>query len=34
MQHKIEHKIKRVTYYLSLLDGYKVDCKKRFSNNL
>ena len=30
MQHKIENKIKRVTYYLSLLEEYKVDCKKRF----
>ena len=30
MLHKIEHKIKRVKYYLSLLEGYKVDCKKRF----
>jgi uncharacterized protein YutE (UPF0331/DUF86 family) len=30
MRHKIEHKIKRVKYYLSLLEGYKVDCKKRF----
>ena len=30
MQHKIEQKIKRVTYYLSLLEGYRSDCKKRF----
>ncbi len=30
MQHKIEAKIKKVSYYVSLLQEYKVDCKKRF----
>jgi uncharacterized protein YutE (UPF0331/DUF86 family) len=30
MQHKIERKIVKISYYLSLLDEYKVDCKKRF----
>ena len=30
MQHKIEQKIKRVRYYLSLLEEYKKDCKERF----
>ena len=30
MQHKIEQKIKRVSYYLSLLEEYKQDCKERF----
>ena len=30
MQHKIEQKIKRVRYYLSLLEAYKKDCKERF----
>ncbi len=30
MQHKIEAKIKRIYYYLSLLDEYKADCKNRF----
>jgi len=30
MQHKIEQKIKRVRYYLSLLETYKPDCKEKF----
>ena len=30
MQHKIEQKIKRVSYYLSLLEAYKKECKERF----
>lgn len=30
MQHKIEAKVKKVTYYITLLDEYKSDCKERF----
>ena len=30
MQHKIEAKIKRVTYYITLLEEYKTDCKEKF----
>ena len=30
MQHKIEGKIKKIRYYVSLLREYKVDCKERF----
>ena len=30
MQHKIEAKIKKIRYYVSLLNEYKVDCKERF----
>ncbi len=30
MQHKIEHKIKKLEYYLTLLESYKDDCKSRF----
>lgn len=30
MQHKIEAKIKKVSYYVSLLQEYKTDCKERF----
>ncbi len=33
MQHKIEHKIKKVTYYLTLLEEYKEDCKSRFEKD-
>ena len=33
MQHKIEHKIKKVTYYVTLLEGYKEDCKSRFEKD-
>jgi len=33
MQHKIESKIKRVRYYLSLLDTYKSDCQERFKSD-
>lgn len=33
MQHKIEAKMKRVRYYLSLLDTYKQDCKERFTSD-
>lgn len=33
MQHKIEHKIKKVTYYVTLLEEYKVDCKSRFEKD-
>jgi len=33
MQHKIEHKIKKVSYYISLLEGYKEDCKSRFEKD-
>ena len=33
MQHKIEAKIKRVRYYLSLLDTYKAECKERFASD-
>ncbi|WP_067330706.1 type VII toxin-antitoxin system HepT family RNase toxin [Sulfurovum riftiae] len=30
MRHKIEAKIKKVDYYVSLLEEYKVNCKERF----
>jgi uncharacterized protein YutE (UPF0331/DUF86 family) len=30
MQHKIEAKIKKITYYIALLEEYKTDCKERF----
>lgn len=30
MQHRIAWKIKKIRYYLSLLDEYKKDCKQRF----
>ena len=30
MQHKIEAKINRINYYLTLLDEYKSDCEERF----
>lgn len=30
MQHRIEKKIERLKYYISLLSEYKVDCKERF----
>jgi hypothetical protein len=30
MQHKIEAKIKRMQYYLSLLERYKPECEERF----
>ena len=30
MQLKIEKKIEKLYYYISLLEEYKVDCKKRF----
>ena len=30
MRHKIEQKIKRVNYYLSLLEEYREGCKERF----
>jgi len=33
MQHKIAHKIQRVRYYISLLEGYKKDCKSRFEKD-
>ena len=33
MQHKIESKIKRVHYYLSLLESYKPECKERFKSD-
>jgi uncharacterized protein YutE (UPF0331/DUF86 family) len=33
MQHKIEAKIKRVRYYLSLLETYKPECKERFKRD-
>jgi hypothetical protein len=33
MQHKIEAKMKRVRYYISLLDTYKVDCQERFASD-
>ena len=33
MQHKIEAKIKRVRYYLSLLENYKHECQKRFASD-
>ncbi len=33
MRHKIEAKIKRVRYYLSLLQSYKQECSERFKND-
>jgi len=30
MRHKIEAKIKKVDYYVGLLEEYKVNCKERF----
>ncbi len=33
MQHKIEAKIKRIKYYLSLLEGYKSECQERFEKD-
>jgi uncharacterized protein YutE (UPF0331/DUF86 family) len=30
MQHKIEKKISKLKYYISLLKEYKVDCKEKF----
>ncbi len=30
MQHKLQAKLKRVAYYVDLLETYKSDCKKRF----
>jgi uncharacterized protein YutE (UPF0331/DUF86 family) len=33
MQHKIEAKMKRVRYYLSLLDTYKADCQEHFASD-
>lgn len=30
MQHKIEQKIARITYYIELLEEYKPNCKERF----
>ena len=33
MRHKIEAKIKRIKYYLSLLEEYKPECQKRFEND-
>jgi len=33
MQHKIEAKIKRVQYYVSLLQTYKEECQERFKND-
>jgi len=33
MQHKIESKIKRIRYYLSLLETYKPDCQERFKSD-
>ena len=33
MRHKIENKIKRIEYYLSLLKRYKPECKERFRND-
>ena len=30
MQHKLQAKLKRVAYYVDLLETYKPDCKKRF----
>jgi len=30
MQHKINKKIQRINYYLSLLETYKADCEERF----
>ena len=33
MQHKIEAKMKRIRYYISLLNTYKSDCKERFNSD-
>jgi len=33
MRHKIEAKIKRITYHLTLLRQYKSDCDKRFETD-
>ena len=30
MQHKINKKIQRINYYLTLLETYKTDCEERF----
>ena len=30
MQHRIEKKIAKINYYLTLLESYKADCKERF----
>lgn len=33
MRHKIEAKIKRIRYYLTLLESYKEDCSRRFGKD-
>ena len=33
MQHKIEARIKRIRYYLSLLESYREDCQERFARD-
>ncbi|CAA6817955.1 MAG: Unknown protein [uncultured Sulfurovum sp.] len=33
MQHKIEHKMRKVAYYVTLLEEYKDDCKSRFEKD-
>ena len=33
MQHKIEAKIKKIRYYLTLLESYKDDCEERFQHD-
>jgi len=33
MRHKIEAKIKKIEYYVGLLETYKSDCKERFLND-
>lgn len=33
MRHKIEHKMKKVAYYVTLLEEYKDDCKNRFEKD-
>ncbi|ADV46524.1 type VII toxin-antitoxin system HepT family RNase toxin [Nitratifractor salsuginis] len=33
MRHRIEAKIKRIEYYLELLESYRDDCKERFRSD-
>ncbi len=34
MRHKIDQKIRRINYYLTLLEKYKPDCEERFNADL
>jgi len=31
MRHKIDQKINRINYYLTLLESYKPECEERFN---